>query len=474
MTITVNSPIVGPPSGSLATALDYAGTDNADYVRELYRLCGLVGIDPAIMFAQAAHETADFSSFYWETRRNPAGIGITGTPAQDAASQTWANGTDAARGHVAHMAAYVYGDNWSHSWREQTFLPPDVDARFGHVLAQGWSTTRTINELTGRWATDPQYAEKIVTKHRAIFGITDDAIPPERNNVSTPATIDYSRLPFPVRVNYVPVGQTNNRPGIPMTPTSGTWHETANYATGADAATHERWLLNGAPGAADAQVCVHFFVDDHEAVQMLPLNEVAWHAGDGVNGPGNTSSISVECCVNSDGDLAKAQNNMTELFGLLRSNGIIGDVFQHNHWSGKDCPHLLRQGNVIGWGIAQSWIKASANEYSAPVTPQPDPIWWTPGVDVGPVKRASDGAVALAMLGEVTTDRTVPIYRNAAMRKEDIIETWTHGTTGKIGGTYLRPNGLGKKPTRVAFVQTSDGGWGRARLSAFSPSWPTT
>lgn len=173
MTISTDSPLVGPPSGELVAALDFAGTDAAEYVREVWRLGQLVGLDPALLVAQSAHETADWTSFWWETRRNPAGIGITGDPAQDAASQTWESQTDAARGHVVHMLAYVNGDTGDVPPIELYGgnPPASYDVRLRHVLDQPWvGTIRTIRDLTGRWATDPDYDTKVVAKHRAVFG----------------------------------------------------------------------------------------------------------------------------------------------------------------------------------------------------------------------------------------------------------------------------------------------------------------
>ena len=79
--ISRRSPIVGT-GGTVAEALDHAGypdgSDVSDYITELFRLCALVGFDFRILYAQAVHETANFTSYWWNKRRNPAGIGITG------------------------------------------------------------------------------------------------------------------------------------------------------------------------------------------------------------------------------------------------------------------------------------------------------------------------------------------------------------------------------------------------------------
>src|SRR5690606_24633471 len=74
----------------------------------------------------------------------------------------------------------------------------------------------------------------------------------------------------------------------------------------------------------------------------LPTNEVGWHAGDG-RGPGNTKSIGIEICVNSDGDYEKAKENAAWLVRKLmkKLNIPIDRVVQHNRWSGKNCPRRM-------------------------------------------------------------------------------------------------------------------------------------
>lgn len=166
--ITPDSPIAGyVESGGYSFPADARHpAEVVSYAEELRRLCELVGFDFRILFAQAWHETAGFTSDWWTERLNPAGIGITGDPAQNAASHTWANGTDAARAHVAHMWAYVEGttgDAVSNAYK-------GYDPRFQNVFDAGYDgTVRTLNDLTGKWATDPRYAEKIAAKANQIF-----------------------------------------------------------------------------------------------------------------------------------------------------------------------------------------------------------------------------------------------------------------------------------------------------------------
>ena len=139
-----------------------------------------------------------------------------------------------------------------------------------------------------------------------------------------------------------------NRPGVKMTPMYITIHDTANPARGADALAHAMYLKSDT--AANLPVSWHFTADDKRIVQHLPLDEHGWHAGDGRNGPGNRSSIGIEICENADGDRAKAEANAAKLVAdlLKRLNLPVDRVVQHNRWSGKNCPHLIRA-RAGGW-----------------------------------------------------------------------------------------------------------------------------
>ena len=134
-----------------------------------------------------------------------------------------------------------------------------------------------------------------------------------------------------------------NRPGRDTNPGAYiTIHETGNAAKGADAAAHGAYLDSDA-GERDL-VSWHYTVDDHAIVQHLPDYETAYHAGDGKAGPGNTTSIGIEICVNAGGDFEAAKANAAALVRLLmEEHGIpLDNVVQHNRWNGKDCPKTIR------------------------------------------------------------------------------------------------------------------------------------
>ena len=136
--------------------------------------------------------------------------------------------------------------------------------------------------------------------------------------------------------------EADNRPGGSNPCKYITIHETGNAAKGADAAAHAAYLDSDA-GERD-MVSWHYTVDDHAIVQHLPDYETAYHAGDGKDGPGNTTSIGIEICVNAGGDFQAAQANAAALVRLLMEEHGIGieHVVQHNHWNGKDCPKTIR------------------------------------------------------------------------------------------------------------------------------------
>ncbi|HEV2088306.1 MAG TPA: SH3 domain-containing protein [Cryptosporangiaceae bacterium] len=168
----VTNSIVGPVRGSADEAIAFAraaGAQRMDqvelYIREVHRVAPQVGFDPAIIVAQSALETGYWKSSWWVQRLNPAGLGVTGDPGQNAASPTFANGTIAAHAQLAHMHAEVFG-------RSQPL--PEIlqgkDPTYQQVFAAGWAgTIRTIEDLAGTWAVDPEYHFKIVRVAREIF-----------------------------------------------------------------------------------------------------------------------------------------------------------------------------------------------------------------------------------------------------------------------------------------------------------------
>lgn len=189
----VTDPIRSAQRGSPETAVAFARnagslrvTEVIAYINEIYRLAPTLEFDPAILIAQSAHETGYWGLGWWNDTLNPAGLGITGNATQDQQSQVFPNGTASARAQLAHMHAYVYGTTRA--------LPSDLvgaDNRYNLVRdSANAGTVVTIDNLTGKWATDGMYASKVVGRGNEIFGqvIQAAASPPPAGKKITDLT----------------------------------------------------------------------------------------------------------------------------------------------------------------------------------------------------------------------------------------------------------------------------------------------
>lgn len=125
-----------------------------------------------------------------------------------------------------------------------------------------------------------------------------------------------------------------------------TIHQTGNTDEGSNAMAHHRLQARSGVGYG-----WHWQVDDEMAIQTHDHSFKIWNAGDG-RGKGNTESISIEICVNSDGNYKKSVENGAKLAAMIlkEENIDISRMVQHNYWSGKDCPHEIRYGkDGITW-----------------------------------------------------------------------------------------------------------------------------
>lgn len=131
-------------------------------------------------------------------------------------------------------------------------------------------------------------------------------------------------------------------------------HETANTSKGANADAHARLQYNG----NSRQASWHWTVDDKEAIQSFTHDYRCWHTG---TTKGNNESIGIEICVNSDGNYKKAVQNAAELVAkIMKYEKIpIENVVQHNYYSGKNCPKIMRKGDIVPWYSFIQMIKSN-------------------------------------------------------------------------------------------------------------------
>lgn len=490
-------PIIGPPRGSTRALLDWMARQPAsllmpggpyapgrrervhEYWTEVYRLAPLVGIDPAIVVAQGALETGNWGAIpgagatAWLARRNPGSIGITSTgrPGEPDVDNghSWKDGTDAARGHLIHLAVYCFPPFADHPAWEPLLPYTSLDPRRSLVPAAWAGAVRTVQDLAGKWAADPDYGAKIAMRGNFIFGFKKET--PEMADIALKQVV-MAGCDAPVwipaelafRQEIVPARQTNQRPGIAFRGGSAsayTQHDTGNPSFGAGAAMHSRYLHNGAEGQ---QLGYHLTVDDKLLVQMVPLDEVTWHAGDG-GGDGNYDSIACELCINSDSDhIASRRYAAIVAAGVMEALGIPGEPVQHNRWSGKDCPGEMRRTGT--WpGYLAVYRTARAQMAGGPDA-KPEPAYAPAivldlGVWDGKDRVLPDGTVMRACRRTITARGTTKRYQKAATDAPSIGPDLNEGEEADIEYVFQAKKGGAR------WALTS---WGtRLRLAHFTP-----
>ncbi len=163
------------------------------------------------------------------------------------------------------------------------------------------------------------------------------------------------------KTQLIPRTAKGRRPQLKMIPEYITIHSTGNPRS-----TAQNEADNVCNNNPDMQVSFHWVVDDKQAINVIPDNEVAWHAGDG-NGPGNRKSIGVEIC--ESGDRAKTLDNAARLVAKLmeKHNIPLKRVVQHYDWSGKDCPRILRNPSYIQNYMNWEWFLVTLKEQNLTV-----------------------------------------------------------------------------------------------------------
>lgn len=163
--------------------------------------------------------------------------------------------------------------------------------------------------------------------------------------------------------NHIPKSTAcNRRPGRVMNPTTITIHNTGNPLS--SAANERAWLTNP---TNKRQASYHIVIDQTQAIECIPLNENAWHAGDGSGSKsGNRTSIGVEIC--ESGSYAQTLDNATTLVAqMLKERGWgVDRLRRHYDWSRKVCPRLMYDGGKwTSWFAFKAMVQAKLNEGEA-------------------------------------------------------------------------------------------------------------
>lgn len=154
-----------------------------------------------------------------------------------------------------------------------------------------------------------------------------------------------------IKYEYIRINKFS-RPGIKNYGIKGIiMHYTAN--NGGTARNHKDYFnnLNGVYASA------HLFVDDNEAICIIPLDEVAYHANDTVKynsdgsiykplysqiGNANYGAIGVEMCLDKNGNITEKtfQNTVKAVKELIAKypNVTRNKIWRHYDVTGKNCP----------------------------------------------------------------------------------------------------------------------------------------
>lgn len=158
-----------------------------------------------------------------------------------------------------------------------------------------------------------------------------------------------------VIVDIVEKGNIEIRPGTPMNPSEIAVHNTGNAGRGADAESHNKYIHNqaGKPASQTGYASWHFSVDENYIYQHIPLDESAWHTGDGSGiSSGNRNAIGIEICEHVDQkNYHQAEENAIALIiHLINTLNInVQKVKPHQAYSGKYCPRVIlkRDGGFV-------------------------------------------------------------------------------------------------------------------------------
>ncbi len=148
---------------------------------------------------------------------------------------------------------------------------------------------------------------------------------------------------IPVITDFIP-SETLGRSGTERKIRYIVIHETGNEGKNADAASHNAFLHRE---CNNQETSWHYTVDDHEIYNHIPDNELAFHAGDGLNeSGGNLHGIGIEMCINPENDYEQTLKNTAKLTAVLvKAYDLdIKSVKKHQDFSGKECPTRLIRG----------------------------------------------------------------------------------------------------------------------------------
>jgi N-acetylmuramoyl-L-alanine amidase len=147
--------------------------------------------------------------------------------------------------------------------------------------------------------------------------------------------------------------------------------------------TNEQDFFDGSDGGGSRYAGAHVFIDSDSATQLIPFNEVAYHANEHTcripklkatasyypGGGANLCTIGIEMCVEKDSTIHKntvdrAVKIVAELCKKYKLNPLE-DIYRHFDITGKNCP--------APWVAKPSLFEQFKKDVKAEMAPKPEP-----------------------------------------------------------------------------------------------------
>jgi hypothetical protein len=175
-TVSPSSTLMAAPRGTVAQVTayllarphgTYSQAEAEAIAGDYFAVAGPLGLDPLIAASQMIEETAHLSSFWSQPpRHNMAGIGVTGEPG---AGVSFPTATEGVRAQIGRLLAYALKPG-TETPDQRSLIKEALDFRDLPDDRRGVAPTLAGLAGPGRWAADPQYADKIARLANQITG----------------------------------------------------------------------------------------------------------------------------------------------------------------------------------------------------------------------------------------------------------------------------------------------------------------
>lgn len=166
---------------------------------------------------------------------------------------------------------------------------------------------------------------------------------------------------------------------------------------------------------------------------------------------------------NSDGEYLKTLENATKLYHMLiKAYPTIKKIKQHNHWSGINCPRLMRQGHKgVNWNEFVKRVKSEV-DLAKPIKPvKPPYVTTNTEFKIGEtvrVKKSAKGFATGESIANFVKGNTYKILQRRSNRMLlDGIMSWvkTNDLEKLSGGSRSRKPSTSKKSNKVTLKKSA-------------------